>query len=108
MNCPQCHENYAYQDGHLFICPMCNHEWTIESQQLVEEEALIKDSNGRPLVDGDAVTIIKDLKVGRDVIKQGTRVKNIKLLDEMVDDHDLLARVEGVGSIYLKSSVVKK
>lgn len=108
MNCPQCHENYAYQDGHLFICPMCNHEWTIESQQLVEEEALIKDSNGKPLEDGDSVTIVKDLKVGRDVIKQGTRVKNIKLLDEMVDDHDLLARVEGVGSIYLKSSVVKK
>ncbi len=108
MDCPQCHENYVYQDGHLFICPMCQYEWTLESQELAQQQSLIKDSNGNILEDGDSVTVIKDLKVGRDVIKQGTKVKNIKLLDQLVDDHDISARVEGVGSVYLKSSVVKK
>lgn len=106
--CPRCQENYTYEDGHGYVCPMCHYEWTNESEQAALEAAQIKDSNGNVLNDGDDVIIIKDLKVGSDVIKQGTRVKNIKLLDELVDDHDLIAKVDGIGSVYLKSSVVKK
>lgn len=106
--CPRCKENYSYQDGHVYVCPMCHYEWTLESEQQKLEDQLIKDSNGNVLSDGDDVTIIKDLKVGSDVIKQGTRVKNIKLLDEFVNDHDISAKVDGIGSVYLKSSVVKK
>lgn len=107
-SCPHCQENYTYEDGHLLVCPMCGYEWTEEGQQLKEEAEMIRDANGNPLEDGDDVVVIRDLKVGSDVIKQGTRVKNIKLLDQLVDDHDISARVDKVGSVYLKSSVVKK
>ncbi|HHX52605.1 MAG TPA: alkylphosphonate utilization protein [Erysipelothrix sp.] len=106
--CPQCSENYTYEDGHLLVCPMCGYEWTQESEDLKAEAAIIRDVNGNELADGDDVTVVKDLKVGGSVIKQGTRVKNIRLLADVVDDHDILARVDGMGSMYLKSSVVKK
>lgn len=106
--CPKCQETFTYQDGHLYVCPMCFHEWTAESQKAAEEALIIRDVHGNPLQDGDDVTVIRDLRLGKDVIKQGTRVRGIRLLDEPVDDHDIEARVEGVGSIYLKSSVVKK
>lgn len=102
--CPQCKENVTYEEGHTFVCPMCFFEWTEQSMM----DALVKDSNGNPLNDGDDVIIIKDLKLGRDTLKQGTRVRNIKILDPVVDSHDLQARVDGHGMIYLKGSVVKK
>ncbi len=106
--CPNCQENYTYLDGHLYVCPMCFHEWTDESQKAAEEALIIRDSNGNELVDGDDVTVIRDLKLGKDTLKQGTRVRNIRLLSEPVDGHDIEARVDSFGSIYLKSSVVKK
>lgn len=102
--CPQCNENVTYEEGHTFVCPMCFFEWTEQSIM----DALVKDSNGNPLHDGDDIIIIKDLKLGRDTLKQGTRIKNIKLLDQEVDGHQLSARVEGHGMIYLKGEVVKK
>lgn len=106
--CPKCNENHTYEDGHLYICPMCFHEWTDESIRQAEEALITRDANGNELVDGDSVIIIQDLKVGRDSIKQGTRVRNIRILDNPVDGHDIEARVDGFGSMYLKSSVVKK
>lgn len=106
--CPQCHENYAYEDGHIYVCPMCCYEWTEESEALITQANQIVDSNGNPLLDGDDVIVIKDLKLGSDVIKKGTKVKSIKLLDEIIDDHDISAKIDGIGSVYLKSSVVKK
>lgn len=102
--CPQCKENYTYEEGHTYVCPMCFFEWTEQSMM----DAIVKDSNGNPLNDGDDIIIIKDLKLGNDTIKQGTRVKNIKLLDQEVDGHQLYARVDGHGMIYLKGDVVKK
>ncbi len=106
--CPKCQENYTYLDGHLYVCPMCFHEWTDESQKAAEEALITRDANGNELSDGDDVTVIRDLKMGKDVIKLGTRVRGIRLLSEPVDGHDIEARVEGLGSVYLKSSVVKK
>lgn len=107
-NCPKCNGEYTYEDGHLFICPMCFYEWTEESQRAAEEAAIVRDSNGNPLEDGDDVTVIRDLKLGNDTIKQGSRARNIKILDEEMDGHDIQGRVDGFGVIYLKSGVVKK
>ncbi len=106
--CPQCHENYTYEDGHTFVCPMCFHEWTQESMEAAQAAASVRDVHGNPLADGDDVTIVKDLKMGSETLKQGTRVRNIKILDQEVDGHDLQARVDGHGTVYLKGSVVKK
>lgn len=66
------------------------------------------DANGVQLQSGDTVSTIKDLKVGKDTIKSGTKVKNIRLLDDPVDGHDISCKVPGYGSMYLKCSVVKK
>jgi protein PhnA len=73
------------------------------------EEAVIRDSVGNPLADGDTVMVIKDLKVkgGSGSIKPGTKVRNIRLIDG-VGDHDISCRVDGFGQLQLKSSVVKK
>ncbi len=106
--CPVCGENHTYEDGHTFVCPMCFHEWTQQSLDDALEASIVRDIHGNPLEDGDDVTVVKDLKVGSDVIKQGTRVRNIKILDTEVDGHDLQARVDGFGMMYLKGSVVKK
>ncbi len=107
-NCPKCDGEYTYQEGHLFICPMCFNEWTEESQKAAEEALITRDSNGNVLEDGDDVTVIRDLKLGNETIKQGAKAKNIKILDEEVDGHNIQGRVDGFGVIYLKSSVVKK
>ena len=98
--CPKCNESYTYQEGHLFICPMC---------LKAEEEALIiRDINGNPIVDGDNAVIAMDLKLGKDTIKQGTKVKGIQRLDDPVDGHNIQGKVDGFGSLLLKSSVIKK
>lgn len=107
-SCPKCKENYTYQDNHLYICPMCFYEWTEESERIKEEESLIKDSNGNVLEDGDDVTTIRDLKLGKETIKQGSKAKSIQILDEPVDNHDIQGKIDGFGTILLKSSVVKK
>ncbi|WP_010096641.1 zinc ribbon domain-containing protein YjdM [Ornithinibacillus scapharcae] len=104
-NCPKCNSEYTYEDGVLFICPECGHEWTTEQEN--EEQTVIKDSNGNVLQDGDTVTVIKDLKVkgSSTVIKQGTKVKNIRLID---GDHDIDCKIDGFGAMQLKSEFVKK
>lgn len=106
--CPKCKENYTYQEGHLYICPMCFHEWTEESIKEEEEALILRDINGNQIEDGDEATIAIDLKLGKDKIKQGSKVKNIQILEEVVDGHDIQGKIDGYGTLYLKSSVIKK
>ena len=111
LNCPKCSSEYAYQDGNLWICPECSHEWNIESASKAEsvQDDNIRDAHGNILTDGDSVTLIKDLKVkgSSSVIKGGTKVKNIKLVDAS-DGHNIACRIEGIGAMNLKSEFVKK
>ncbi|MFV0633863.1 zinc ribbon domain-containing protein YjdM [Demequina sp.] len=110
--CPECAEEYAYVQGALFVCPMCGHEWSAEAQEATAVgDTLVRDAVGNVLEDGDAVTIVKDLKVsggGGSSLKAGTKVKGIRLLAEPVNGHDIDATVPGFGRMQLKSSVVKK
>lgn len=106
--CPNCNENYTYADGALLICPMCAHEWSENAQD--EDVVVIVDAVGNVLNDGDAVTVIKDLKVkgASSSIKVGTKVKSIRLLPDATDGHDIDCKIDGFGAMKLKSSVVKK
>ncbi|MCG8614853.1 MAG: alkylphosphonate utilization protein [Desulfobacterales bacterium] len=109
-DCPKCNSPYAYTDGILWICPECAHEWVADqAAEIASEEApRFLDANGNPLKDGDTVTTVKDLKAGKDTMKLGTKVKNIKLLDDPVKGHDISCKIPGFGAMYLKCSVVKK
>lgn len=107
-NCPKCNSEYTYEDGSLLVCPECAHEWTLELQtENSEEQKSIKDANGNILKDGDSVSVIKDLKVKGSslVVKIGTKVKNIRLVD---GDHDIDCNIDGFGAMKLKSEFVKK
>ncbi len=105
-NCPKCNSEYTYQDGLLFICPECAHEWGGEAEEQAAEK-VIKDANGNVLSDGDTVTVIKDLKVKGSslVVKVGTKVKNIRLVE---GDHDIDCKIDGIGAMKLKSEFVRK
>ena len=106
--CPKCQSEYVYEDGALFVCPECAHEWPATGEAEVDEAAkVVRDAVGNPLQDGDTVTVIKDLKVKGTslVVKVGTRVKGIRLVD---GDHDIDCRIEGIGAMKLKSEFVKK
>lgn len=106
-SCPNCGSEYTYQDQTLFICPECAHEWPVSGDSEVSEINVIKDVNGNLLSDGDTVTVIKDLKVkgSSSVVKVGTKVKNIRLVD---GDHDIDCKIDGFGAMKLKSEFVKK
>ena len=106
-NCPNCGSQYTYIDETNFVCPECAHEWPQAAQILDDAVRLIKDSNGNVLQDGDTVTVIKDLKVKGSslVVKVGTRVKNIRLVE---GDHDIDCKIDGIGAMKLKSEFVKK
>jgi protein PhnA len=107
-NCPECNSEYSYEDGNMYVCPECAHEWSKEASDAGDDEAVvIKDSNGNVLQDGDSVTVIKDLKVkgSSSVVKVGTKVKNIRLVD---GDHDIDCKIDGIGAMKLKSEFVKK
>lgn len=107
--CLQCQSEYTYEDRALIVCPECGHEWNANAVDQVYE---VRCSNGNLLNDGDSVTVIKDLKVkgSSSVVKVGTKVKNIRVLDSdyVVDGHDIDCKIDGFGSMKLKSSVVKK
>lgn len=107
-NCPECSSEFAYQDGALLICPECAHEWN-QSEEAGDgsDDKKIVDANGKPLADGDTITVIKDLKVKGSslVVKVGTKVKNIRLTD---GDHDIDCKIDGIGAMKLKSEFVKK
>lgn len=111
-HCPKCNSENIYEDSPLWICPECSHEWTlVQSQNSIEhiEDTRIKDAHGQVLADGDSVTVIKDLKVkgSSSVVKVGTKVKNIKLVDGN-DGHNISCKIDGFGSMNLKSEFVKK
>lgn len=106
--CPNCKAEYSYQDGNLWVCPTCFHEWSIELENSEESFPGFIDSNGNTLENGDTVALVKDLNLGKEKLKAGTKVKNIRLLEQTVDGHDIACKLPGHGSIYLKCSVVKK
>lgn len=105
--CPQCNSEYTYEDGANYVCPECAHEWPQQAAEAVEEKRVWKDANGNVLQDGDAVTVIKDLKIkgSSSVVKVGTKVKNIRLIE---GDHDIDCKIDGIGAMQLKSEFVKK
>lgn len=106
--CPKCNSEYTYQDDHIYVCPECAHEWPSDVGERNEQSnSSITDANGNVLQDGDTVTVIKDLKLKGSslVIKVGTKVKNIRLVD---GDHDIDCKVDGIGAMKLKSKFVKK
>ena len=106
--CPLCQSVYTYEDGANLVCPECGHEWPAQTGDAVAETARVwRDAAGNELKDGDTVTVIKDLKPkgSGGVIKQGTKVKNIRLVD---GDHDIDCKIEGFGAMSLKSEFVRK
>lgn len=106
-NCPNCSSEYTYEDGNLYVCPECGHEWSTQTVSVVDDALLVKDANGNLLSDGDTVAVIKDLKLkgSSSVLKVGTKVKNIRLVE---GDHNIDCRVPGIGAMSLKSEFVKK
>jgi protein PhnA len=106
--CPKCSSEYTYEDGDMYVCPECAHEW---AKTAVAENAdnirVVRDAYGNVLNDGDTVTVIKDLKVkgSSSVVKVGTKVKSIRLVE---GDHDIDCKIEGIGEMQLKSEFVKK
>ena len=107
-NCPQCSGTYTYEDGNLFICPECAHEWNAFTDETKALENAIKDAVGNILSDGDSAIMVKQVKFGggSSVIKQGTAVKDIRL--ETNGPHNIVAKVDGLGLMELKSELIKK
>jgi len=109
--CPTCDADYTYQDRDMLVCPSCAHEWSASqpesNEQQAQEDTETRDSNGNILQSGDTVVVIKDLKVKGSslVVKGGTKVKNIRLVD---GDHDIDCKINGIGAMQLKSEFVKK
>ncbi len=105
--CPQCASEYTYEDGVQLVCPECAHEWTEAEAASEEAGKAVRDANGNELQDGDTVTVIKDLKVkgSSSVVKVGTKVKSIRLVE---GDHDIDCKIDGIGAMKLKSEFVKK
>lgn len=114
--CPECAEQYAYEQGALLVCPMCGHEWSATADEAAAGEQaaegeVVRDAVGNVLSDGDTVTLVKTVKVsggGGGTIKVGTKVTGIRLNAGGAGGHDIDARVPGFGSMQLKSSVVKR
>jgi protein PhnA len=106
-NCPECDSEYTYVDGAMLVCPECGHEWSQDADQDSENAVVYRDANGNVLNDGDTVSVIKDLKIKgtSSVVKVGTKVKNIRLVDS---DHDIDCKIPGIGPMKLKSEFVKK
>lgn len=113
LTCPQCGSEHVYQDGSLWICPECAHEWNPETAAAGPaadtDQQSVRDANGNVLSDGDSVTVIKDLKVKGSslVVKGGTKVKGIRLVDG-ADGHNISCKIDGIGAMNLKSEFVKK
>ncbi len=110
--CPACEADYTYLDGALYVCPSCAHEWSADQSEAdggddAAAGPVVRDANGNELRTGDTVVVIKDLKVKGSslVVKGGTKVKNIRLVD---GDHDIDCKIDGVGAMQLKSEFVKK
>jgi len=111
VDCPQCGSKYSYRDGALLVCPECAHEWAGNAAPpvIAEQDEGVRDASGNVLTTGDTVALIKDLKVkgSSSNLKTGTKVKNIRLVDA-VDGHNIACKLDGIGSMYLKSEFVRK
>jgi protein PhnA len=113
--CPKCESENIYEDGNLWICPECAHEWstfataTAEPDVEAAPDTAIRDAFGNVLADGDAVTVIKELKIkgSSAVVKVGTKVRNIRLVDGD-DGHNIACKIDGIGAMNLKSEFVRK
>jgi len=105
--CPQCQSEFTYEDGANFVCPECAHEWPQQVHVEMDAVKIFKDASGNVLQDGDTVTLIKDLKLkgSSSVIKVGTKVKNIRLVE---GDHDIDCKIDGFGAMQLKTEFVRK
>lgn len=105
--CPKCGSVYVYEDGAMLVCPECGYEWSAAQAGEEDGAKIVRDANGTELKDGDTVTVIKDLKIkgSSSVVKVGTKVKNIRLVD---GDHDIDCKIPGIGDMGLKSQFVKK
>ncbi|EKN3724310.1 TPA: zinc ribbon domain-containing protein YjdM [Yersinia enterocolitica] len=105
-NCPKCNSEYTWQEGEKLNCPECGNEWS-ENGDSADEGLVVRDANGNLLADGDAVTVIKDLKVkgSSSTLKIGTKVKSIRLVE---GDHNIDCKIDGFGPMKLKSEFVKK
>ena len=106
--CPACSSEYTYEDGAMYVCPECAHEWSSSTEEASAEAArVVRDAFGNQLSDGDAVTVIKDLKIkgSSAVVKVGTKVRNIRIV---AGDHDIDCKIDGIGAMQLKSEFVKK
>ena len=106
-NCPKCSSEFTYEDGAMFVCPECAHEWSTKATESADEKRIVHDAHGNVLQDGDTVTVVKDLKIKgtSSVVKVGTKVRNIRLVD---GDHDIDCKIDGIGAMALKSKFVKK
>lgn len=107
-NCPQCGSTYTYEDRKLYVCPECAHEWDpVTVAGSGDDVTVVTDANGATLQNGDTVTVIKDLKIkgASSVLKVGTKVKNIRLVE---GDHNIDCKIDGIGAMKLKSEFVKK
>lgn len=109
-NCPKCNSENTYEYNNTVVCPECFYEWVLGKEENANGENIITDSNGNILADGDTIIVVKDLKVkGSSLpVKQGTKVKNIKLIHNSSDGHDIDCRIDGFGAMKLKSEFVKK
>lgn len=106
--CPACASSLTYEDGALLVCPECGHEWSGDVPAVHDDAPRVhRDAVGNVLADGDSVTVIKDLKVkgASSALKAGTKVRQIRLVDE---DHDIDCRIDGFGPMKLKSEFVRK
>ena len=105
--CPTCGSEYTYEDGGMYVCPECAHEWSMTAAEITETESVVRDAFGNILADGDSITVIKDLKIKGSslVVKVGTKVKNIRIIS---GDHDIDCKIDGIGAMQLKSEFVKK
>ena len=111
--CPKCNSELTYQDGRMYVCPECAHEWaptfpsTAAPVEGDEPARVVRDANGNVLEDGDTVMVIKDLPVkgASSALKSGTKVKGIRLVE---GDHNIDCKIEGFGGMKLKSEFVKK
>lgn len=106
--CPKCNSEYPYKDGQVYVCPECGYEWPV-IQTDNEIDYVVKDCNGVVLNTGDSVIVIKDLKIkgSSSVIKVGTKIKNIRVI-ESSDRHHVDSKVPGIGSVKITPKNVKK
>ena len=110
--CPKCRSALTYEDGSMLVCPECAHEWVAGAAPAAvvaagEPGLVVRDAFGTVLADGDSVTVLKDLKLrgGGGVVKVGTRVRAIRLVE---GDHGIDCKIDGFGAMALKSEFVKK